>query len=362
MSPRFPLTPLGVALICAASARASSISNETGVGTSQTSPSYPRAGYLYDRLAASADLSDDFSLRVDGAVTHDSATPGQRGVRFADTGGNIFFASFGADWDVSDHISLSGEADYSPTSTQRADAPVSFDNNGTTTAADAQIRSTTGTYGFILQGGYQTTGESNWEVAADGTLSLTHYSTQQRLDALETSTGPESIQRVLDSCALDPRKSGCRAIAAAARQQSAEINQYQIAAAFTQTIHQDTDLVLGGSYYFYDHDPRQIGYFSIATVGRFTTNLGAGVPLAPLHFTLRPEVTQRLGSFQIEVWYQFGQYVPGEGTNHSAGLKFLYKFSRAWSAWVSGDGQLDLDSQGNSITSGSVIIGAKYRF
>src|SRR5215469_10273362 len=142
-----------------ATGRATSVANELGVGTTQTTPVNPRSGYLYDRLTTVLDISDPLSLRLEVVGTHDIATSPQHGARFQLVGREIFSASAGLDWELSEHVFLYGEGFFSPTSSTSSDAPVAL---GTTGQADALINSTSHAQGFLAKIGYDTAGDSDY--------------------------------------------------------------------------------------------------------------------------------------------------------------------------------------------------------
>ena len=349
---------IALALALPAAGRATSLSDEFGVGTSQTTPINPRSGYLYDRITGVFDIADPLSLRLEAIGTHDFATSPQHGAHFQLVGREIFSASAGLDWELSDHVFLYGEGFFSPTSTSSSDAPVPF---GPTNQADALINSTSSVYGFLAKVGYDTAGDSDYETMVDGALSLVHYSSRQSVTGVETDSGPVDIQSVIDSCNLT-QQGGCDEYVNAATRQGVELNQYRASASVTETIHQ-TDLSLGGAYYWYDHDPTTLGYFSLATVGRsFATS--SGLPsLAPLRYTVRPGLGRSFGAMRVDLWYQYGRYVIHEEQSHGAGLKLQYRFGRAFSAWLRLDAQDDFDRQQNDTTvSALIVIGLKGRF
>ncbi len=344
-------------LLVPALARAHSILNETGVGTTQTSPTNPRSGYWYDMLDGTVEVSKTVDLRLDVTLTHDAASPPGQGARFGNSGGNILSTSIGLDSEASEHVLLGVEANFSPRSTQLSDAPITFEG----TSADAQIRSVTQIYGLTFQFGYHTAGESDWETSVDSSAAWTHYSSFQQVTSLATANGGSvDMQRVLDACARAPTIRGCRQIKAAARQQQAQINQLRLAVSVTETVKDDNDFALGGSYYVYDQDPNNIGYFSLVTVGR--VSMGAGVPLAPLQFTLKPEYTRRFGKFSVDVWYQFGKYVDDQGTTQLLALKTQYRFTKLVAGYLLATGQKDVDVQSTSSYSGTVALGLRFRF
>lgn len=353
---------LCLGMLCAGRASAHSVSNELGVGTSQVSPRNPRSGYFYDRVSGVADASESVSLRFDLTLTHDDATKPTQGAAFADTGGNIFAAAFGVDWTPTEHFPLSAELDFSPKSTQSSDTSVGFDVGSVSSNADALLRATSSALGFVVSGGYDTAGDSDFESEVHTSFSLTHYSTTQIISDIATASGPIDRQQIIAYCTrtlyLAP---GCRQIAPALRAEPADLNQFRVGASFTETFVKDTDLTLGGAYYVYDKDPAQVGYFSIASIGR-SVALGNGIAVAPLRFSARSDLAQKLGIFSAGIWYQYGQYVPGDGYGHSAGLKLQCKISKAIKLWTSGTWQRDYDAQDKGQTSTTFAVGGRYRF
>jgi len=336
--------------------RAHSVADEVGVGTSQTTPLNPRSGYLYDRLWGVVEMADSVALRLEAIGTHDVANSAQHGARFHLVGREIFSGSAALDWDVSKHLYLSAGGDSSPTSSTLSDAPVQMGSAG----ADALIQSTSNAYGLSARVAYDTAGESDYETMVDGSLSLAHYSSRQSVIAVESDSGSIPIQEVINSCYLT-QQSGCDQYINAANQRNVELNQYRASASVTQAIDK-TDLIIGGSYYWYDHDPRTVGYFSLATLGR-TFAASAGLPvIAPLYYSVRPGLSQRIGSTRIDLWYQYGKYVYGEGRSHGGGVKFQYKFSPAIAAWLRLDGQDSLGKEGGTTFSALVVLGFKVRF
>jgi len=350
------IAALCAVLLVPALGHASSILNETGVGSTQTSPSNPRSGYWYDQINGMVDLSKTVDLRLDVTLTHDVSSLPAQGTRFGNSGATIFSTAIGLDYEASEHVLLGAEVNYSPSSTQRADAPITFD----TVQADAQIRSRTSVYGATIQFGYQTAGDSDWETSVDPTLAWTHYESLQQVASLGTSSGSVDTQQILNACARYPRLRGCREFRAAAQQQQAGVNQLRLALSVTETVAEDNEFTLGGSYYVYDQDPTTVGYFSIVAAGRVSG--GSGVPLAPLRFTVKPEYLHRFGRFSLDAWYQYGNYVDDQGSTQLIGLKAQYKFSKVVSAYLLGTGQRDVDVQSVASRSGTVALGLKFRF
>lgn len=351
------LALLFLGLLSSTTVRAHSVADEVGVGTSQTTPLNPRSGYLYDRLTGVVDMADTVSLRLEAVGTHDIATSAQHGGRFRLVGREIFSASAALDWDVSKHVFFSAGGDFSPTSSTSSDAPVPL---GSTRGADALIHSTSNAYGLSAELGYDTAGDSDFETMVDGGLSLVHFSSRQSVVAVESDGGPIPIQEVIDSCYLN-QAGGCDEYINAANQRNVGLNQYRASASLTQAVDK-TDFNIDGSYYWYDHDPRTLGYFSLATLGR-TFAASAGLPvIAPLRYTIRPGLSQRIGATRMDLWYQYGQYAFGEGRSHGGGLKVQYKFGPTFATWLRLDGEESLDRKGDTTVSALVVLGLRVRF
>ncbi|MGZ6123811.1 MAG: hypothetical protein ACXWLR_02570, partial [Myxococcales bacterium] len=101
-----------------------------------------------------------------------------------------------------------------------------------------------------------------------------------------------------------------------------------------------------------------IGYFGVASLGQ-----GAGLPIAPLRYLVRPEVLHRFGDFSAKLWLQTGEYVAGTGQSTAAvGLKLQYRFSKAFRAWVTASGQRDVDAADSVSRFGTISTGAGYRW
>src|SRR5215813_14615757 len=84
------IAALCAVLLVPALGHASSILNETGVGSTQTSPSNPRSGYWYDQINGMVDLSKTVDLRLDVTLTHDVSSLPAQGTRFGNSGATIF--------------------------------------------------------------------------------------------------------------------------------------------------------------------------------------------------------------------------------------------------------------------------------
>src|SRR5205085_7319885 len=86
------------------------------------------------------------------------------------------------------------------------------------------------------------------------------------------------------------------------------LDSERFSANVSATLFTDTDVTLSGDYYVYQQNPAQVGFFTLVAAGR-----GAGVPIAPLRYEVRPEVVHRFGDLSARLWVQAGEYVPGTG-------------------------------------------------
>ena len=66
---------ISLAFLLAAGARASSVTDEIGVNTTQATDSNPRSGNVSDSLNAALDLTDHWSLNLGALITLEGQTP-----------------------------------------------------------------------------------------------------------------------------------------------------------------------------------------------------------------------------------------------------------------------------------------------
>jgi hypothetical protein len=346
---------------------AHSVTDEVGFGSSPATTNNPSTGFLYDRLGGEGDINDHWDIRGDVMLTHDQAAPPQQGARFGSSGGNILFFDLGGDWQPDDHISFGLEGDFAPKSNQASDAQIAVAGpDGGSALADADLRTATSSLGFTVNVGLDTAGESNWESAGNTSLAVTHFSTDQLVAAVANRRTNFELPTLRTACEKAQTAGRAPISCAALLGEPGDITQSRVAANFTETLYEDTDVGLTGAYYIYDKDPTTVGYFTLATRGRVATGgsfaFGQGLAIAPYQFTVRPDVAHRFGGLRLDLSYQYGQYVPGQGYSNAVGLKADYKFNRAWKVWLAVILEKDTDGSGNQTTSGSVAAGVRFRF
>ena len=359
---RPPMKIVLAALMLATAARASSISNEVAVARSQTSPDSPRTGNLSDTLIGSVDLSDKLNLVLGATLTLEGTTPADQAGQFGSSASAIPLFTFGLDYDFNDHFTTGLTFDFSPKSVQHSGTEVTVAVvNGRETIAPALLRSESQESSGTLDFGYDTAGDSDLEFSFVGGISVTRFETTQNVEAIRTATGAIADDTQLRTYCQTHVCS--RPLLAALRKQPAVLASQRYSLAVTATFSQDTDVTLGGDAYHYNQDPAAIGYYSVALAGRSTITGGAGIPIAPLQWLVRPEFAHRFGDLSVRIWLQRGQYVKGMGQDTSGGgVRVQYRFTEAWKGWVTLSGQRDFDETGTTLNSGAAAVGGAYQF
>src|SRR5262245_26006165 len=88
-------------LLGAGPVRAHSVSNELALGLTESSPASPHGTHLADQLTFRFDLTDDWSLKLGGTFTHDTASPAPEGAKFGTSSAQVLSIIGGLDWDIS---------------------------------------------------------------------------------------------------------------------------------------------------------------------------------------------------------------------------------------------------------------------
>ncbi|MFL5312640.1 MAG: hypothetical protein ACJ79H_19570 [Myxococcales bacterium] len=333
-------------MLFAVAARANSVSDQLIVGVTQANPQNPRTGSISDLLRATFDVGEQWTVTADAQITFEepAGPPSGTPISFQERGGMVADFSASVDWEVTENWTLGGTLGFSPRSTTSTVVAVTVTDPSTGRPANAEglIRITNDSAYAELLAGYDTAGESPLEWSFTAALALNRFETLQRLEAAQIDRGGLILVNEVRA--------------------SAELRSARLSGGATATLFGDTDLSLNLDYYAYADDPRSVGYFSVGGAAR-TGSAGAGVPIAPLHYLVRPEVAHRFGSFSLKLWAQGGRYMPGtgEGTT-AAGVKAQYKFTRWFRAWAGVSGQKDVDSARQSTLSGTFTVGAAYRF
>jgi hypothetical protein len=350
--------------LAGSAARGGSLTDEIGVGTTDTTPQNPRSGNMTNNLGASFDLSDRFVFHADLSLALEGATKPPKGSRLGSSASTVAAFSGGLDFDASDTVSLSLGLDFSPSSTQLSSSQITYKDNitGGQTVANDQLRTVSSNSAIEFTASYDTAGDSNLEWGLNGGLTGNHYNTDQRISRLETATGAVvTTQQVETACQISGKCS--RALLSALRAKPGSLDSLKFSVGGLVTAYRDTDLVLNVDYYGYNQDPTTAGFFSVGAAGRTSISGGNGIPIAPLHFLTRAEIGHRWGDFSAKVWGTAGHYVDQTGqATRGIGTKIQYKFTKTFRLWASTGLQRDTDVTGYTTNSASYALGAGYRF
>jgi hypothetical protein len=350
--------------LVASAARGNSLTDEIGVGMTSTTPQNPRSGNLTNNLGASFDLSEHLVLQTGLSLMLSNATQRPQGSPFPTSSTLIASFSGGLDFEASDNVTLSLGLDFSPSSTQVSPSQITFRDNATggQVIANDQLRTVSSNSAIDVSASYDSSGDSNLEWGLSTGLTANHYDTDQRIVRLQTDSGKVyTTQQVLASCQASGRCS--EALLSALRAQPGSLDSLKFSLGGLLTVYRDTDLSMSVDYYGYKQDPTTAGYFSVGAAGRTSVSGGSGIPIAPLHFLLRPEIAHRFGDFSAKVWVTAGHYVDQTGqTTRGIGTKLQYKFTKTFRLWASAGLQRDIDETGLATNSTSLALGAGYRF
>jgi len=347
-----------IALVLATAARAHSVSNEVIVSSGQSTETNPRPAVFTDSLSGSFDLGEDWTVSGGASVTLQGATGAATSAGFDQSSSPVTLFSGGLDWWAEEHWLAGLTLDLSPRSTQFSVAAIPA--TSTSPAVDAQVRSESSQLGAALDLSWFSSGQSGLEWSFNVGLGFSHSSIGQSIPNVRTTTGEtltsdEFTQRY---CAAHPRIRNCaRNLNDAFSGTRRPLDVERFSASATATILLDTDVSLFAEYYVYNQDPGVLDYRVAALA------FGAGMPIAPLQYLIRPEVQHRFGDLSVRLWAEGGEYVAGTAQNTAGlGAKVQYRFSKAFRAWITAAGHRDVDDRGVSTNWSTISGGLGYRW
>jgi hypothetical protein len=337
-----------------------SISNELGFATGQSSPNNPRTGQLLDTLAGVVDLGAGWSADLLVGLTVVEPTKGVARKDFGSRGAKTLYFSPGVSWEVNERLAVSLAASYSPRSTLLTDTLLTYDTvNGRSVNADALLSSRTSSAGARASAFYLLGAGSRFETAIDGAIGVTRFDVEQRIAATRDASGAAvTDQQLLDFCETHRCS---KQLLGLLRNQSTSLTQTEARLGVTETIGLDTDVGLGGSYFLYDRDPTDVGFYGLVA-DEHGPGFGGGIPLAPIRWSVRPEFAHRFGHLGVRVWLRHGRYIDDEGTTNVLGTKVQYRFTRSFRMWITASGQRDEDVQGTVTAYFQSALGAMWLF
>jgi hypothetical protein len=330
---RLRLTRMAVALVAIAGvARAHDLGVDVNAAFTQPSEFNPRTGAVGLGVTGAWDLSPSWAVFGLATYTRDLAT---RTETTASSGSNIFRFSLGVQWLPHPQWMLMLAANGSPPSAQvnATTRVVQEPLTGEPRLVDVVIDSRSSNLGGQLLVAWMSDGDGPVQSTLDFGGAATRFDIVQRL-RLPDTPGAQLLRANCERRASE----FCQLIEGA----STPLWQARLSAGYTATLREKTDLGLDASVFLYDRDPAEVGYFSVVNVGR--DELGAGVPVSPLRFTVRPAVTHRFEKFTLRASYQWGLYASDLGVLHTVAAKLTWKVTPAWRLSLSLVGQLDVDA------------------
>jgi hypothetical protein len=268
------------ALACpsrAGAADGGAVGVEAGAGESQQGPAIPASVYEYQRVNGRVDFTEKTSLALTARLTHDFATAPDPTTMLRTGDDWVWLGTLDFTQDVGDHVELGASVSGSPPS-------------GRDVASSSLVHTTNANAGGAVDFTYDT-------FTLDGP--------PHRADvAWNAAAGYTWLAS--DQTLAQPSAKG-----------TASLSQIRLETSLTGTLAENTDLGLDLAYYLYSpSDPSNVGFFQSGT-----TTWGAGLPLLPARWTLRPELAQRIGPVSLRAYYQFADYALDGWSGHTVGGK-----------------------------------------
>ena len=175
----------------------------------------------------------------------------------------------------------------------------------------------------------------------DLSVGWTLLTTQQRIDGIVVDGKPSNRGDLLVYCALFPKR--CEALRPYLKGGEDSLNQLVVSLARLQPVGSSTDssdwleAITGTT-----RTRRSRCSFTARANAAAGDSLGAGFPLAPVRWSISPNLAQRFGGWDLAPWYQYLSYASSIGQAHVAGLRISCRIAPTWTVWVSGSAQWDL--------------------
>jgi hypothetical protein len=333
-----------LACLISAGARAHGVTDELSFGSAQATADVPGASDVSNLLGAAFELSDRWTVTGSARVTSLTGTGVPAAATGWNVGGTVASFSVGADYDVTENVTIGANAAAAPSSQVGSVAALSASRKVLIEATDTNAS-------LELYGEYDTAselpGDVEWLFAA--AIAGNHYGTDQQVGGAVFGTQQLTLEQLRRYCSVP---SACsRRLREALAGNHDTLDSVRFSASAIATVLQDTDVGVSGEVYGYMQDPRNAGYF-----------LGVG-PIAPLRWLVRPEATHRFGEFSLRGWVQVGRYAGGTAQSTAGiGVRGQYRFGEAFRAWLGVSGQSDVDELGATSRSVVLAVGAGWQF
>lgn len=333
-------------------AHADGVAEEVSAGNVPHIQGSPGSTWIADKLTGMWEPGDDWQLRLD--VT---------GTRYMTTkASDVLLANLAVEYDPSNHWILRLGAGGSPSSTADSSMPVQLqDLRGTSITADTKLKTATASASGSAWLGYETAGEGAVETSVLFSASVTELQSLQQVTSVRGRNGQMvTLDQLRTFCMSHPCAGG---LGSALDGQAASVGQLVLGAGLSEQLFQDTDVGLDGSYYLYDKDPTQVGYFSVTRAGQ-TSLAGGGIGLAPVLYSVMPSLIHRFGRVMVMSSVAYSKYVDAQGSDVTATVRLQIKLAqggdRRLKLWAKLTGSRDVDQMNTTSKAGSAALGVQY--
>ena len=277
---------------------------EAGGGQTQAAPDVAKSSFFYQRLAGRWSPTDRLDVSASFRATEDLARDPDPGTIYTTGGDAVLFGALDFTYDVTDHWNVSLGVNGSPSSSRDVAIPnplAATQRPASDQDPESLVRAKTSSVGGLFEVGYDSfdvDAPHGVDVAIDGSLAMTRFFTDQTI-----------TQSAFTASQFAPR--------------NASLAQMRLGLTPTLTIAEKTDVALDAAYFVYDTgNPGNVGVFTEATAANLQTSFGAGLPMLPPRWTLRPELAQRIGPVTARAFYQYADLaVDGAVGGHTVGGK-----------------------------------------
>ncbi len=282
--------------------------------------------------------------------------------------------------DVPYHWSFGSNLSFSPKSTSRTATTLVMEDTvaGKTSTYDAPtlLQVASSSAGVTLWSGWETGGTSSYESEVTLSAGLNAVTTKQSVEEFIGRNGKlTTTQQLMDICSGGTTAKTaklCKRLNPLLKAQEATLAVVPISLTLIETLFRNTDVSLGATYYLYNKDPNEVGYFSLATQGKKAPNgetvngssasFGTGVAVAPFDWSSTAGVSHKLGPVRLSANVGYSHYYGDLGHYTSFGLKANYKFAEHFRILGGAATQNDVDSDGVGTRSWSLSATVKYLF
>jgi hypothetical protein len=363
----FCLVGAGIAARTTPARASDSVTAEAGGGVSKPTPILPSTPQEYQRVVGRLEPNDSLYLSAQVRLTRDFPNGPAPGTTLATGGDWIWFGSLDGSVDLTDDLTVGFDLNGQAPSSRDVASPFTYPTSRTTSQdTTALMKATTYSVGGAFDISYDTFDDNGPPHALDETVDVSvaynHYGVDQSMTALDGPNGATTVGNLVASCA-GKTTALCSSAGFAAHDISAGLEQARFGATLTTTVAENTDLTLDGGYYVYNRgDPDAVGFydftvFNAAGQSLGTGSFGAGLPLLPPRWQLRPEIARRWSALTVDAWYQFTDYTSPEFLGHAVGGKVQLRLGKTWRIYTTGSYRVDVSSVTPDDTAHSFTLG-----